>query len=145
MPLLRSDAEVALDEVTNLCLAAAGEYRTAGATTDDADLARLFGELAAQRQNAAVRLQGEIRRMGNLPDAPDADREAFEHLATRIRAVVADDAREALLEDCRRREEKLADAVAVALDQELPTATRELLGRLQKEGEWIRVRLRGAG
>ena len=35
--------------------------------------------------------------MGNLPSAPDADREAVEHLATRLRAALAVDERRALL------------------------------------------------
>ena len=145
MPLLRSTAETALDVVAESCRETADEYRTAANVTHDAELAQLFGELEEKRRTAADELMREIREMGNLPDVPDADREALDHLSTRVKAALATSEREALLADCRQREEKLAAAIDFALRQKLPATTLERLQQLKLEGEQIRLRLAAAG
>ncbi len=138
MSMLRDENEVALDEVAETCRAAAEHYRTAGAVAHTSVLADLFRRLEENRRRGAAALEDEIRRMGNLPGAPDPDREALEHLATRLKAAVAADERRALLASCLQMEEKLAAAVDAALDQNLPAPTHALLRRLQTEGSAIR-------
>ncbi len=144
MSLLRTDAETALDRATELCKEAADVYRTARAAADDTDLAALFLELEENRRQRARELAGAIRQMGNLPGAPDADRETVEHLATRAKAILSPDGRRALLEDCRQSEEKLAAAIAAARAEDLPASTLALLQRLAQEGEQVRRRLSAA-
>ncbi|MFA5517019.1 MAG: DUF2383 domain-containing protein [Desulfuromonadales bacterium] len=141
MSLLRTEAESALDRVSDRCKEAADAYRTARAATHDTDLAKLFVALEESRRRDSAALEGEIRRMGNLPGAPDADRETMEHLAIRVKAVVSTDERRALLASCRQPEERLAAAVEAALEQNLPAATLALLQRLREEGAQVRRRL----
>ncbi len=134
MPLLRTAAESALDAVAEECRDVADYYRTARHIAGQKPLAELFGQLEVRRNAFADELAAEIRRMGNIPDAPDAEREALEHLAIRLKALLAIDERHALIESCRKMEEKLTETVEEAMQHDLPAGTLQLLRRLQADG-----------
>jgi uncharacterized protein (TIGR02284 family) len=134
MPLLRTAAESALDAVAEECRDVADYYRTARHIAGQEPLAELFGQLEARRNAFADDLAAEIRRMGNIPDVPDADREALEHLAVRVKTLLATDKGHALIESCRKMEERLTETVEEAMQHDLPASTLQLLRRLQADG-----------
>jgi hypothetical protein len=137
--LLRNDAEVALDEAVEGCKAAADHYRSA-AEVAPSDLTDLFEELGRQRLEWWRRLEDEVRRMGNLPSAPDADREAVEQLVTRVKAALSRDEHLALIERAAKVEEDIAAKAASALREDLPPSARELLGEIKAGSNAARQR-----
>lgn len=141
--LLRNDAEVALDEAVEGCKAAADHYRSA-AEVAPPDLMALFEELGRERLEWWKRLEEEVRRMGNLPSAPDADREAVEQLVTRVKAALSRDEHLALAERAAKVEDDLSARVRAALREDLPPSARELLGEIDAGTAAARQRL-GAG
>lgn len=138
--LLRSDAEVALDEAVECCKAAADHYRSA-AEVAPPDLMELFEELGRQRLEWWRRLEDEVRRMGNLPSAPDADREAVEQLVTRVKAALSRDEHLALTERAMKVEEEISVRAGAAFREDLPPSARELLGEIEAGSAAARRRL----
>lgn len=131
-PALRSDAEVALDDVTVGC------KRTAEHLTDAAEviadevpsLAALFRDLAARRAALAADLERRMLEMDAYPGAPDEDRELVGVLARRLRHVLSSHDEVALLEDRLQETEDLASDIATALAcTDVPEAAREALSR----------------
>jgi uncharacterized protein (TIGR02284 family) len=139
--IVRSDAEVALDEVTECCKFVADHYRSAARVAHDPDLVRLFQDLEQKRQQWVEALEAQVRRMGNLPSAPDADREAIEHLLIRLRAVVSEE-RASLLRESDRVEKALIEKARGALEGDFPADARPLVQKIFTESEQIRERLR---
>lgn len=132
MSMLRSDAELALDEVTEICKAVADHYRSVRAAAHTPELAAVFVSLEEQRRRYVAVLEEETRRLGNLPGAPDRDREALEHLVVRLRAAFAEDERIPLLASCEKMEDHLAHALRQALGQPIPENLRRLLRQLEQ-------------
>ncbi len=135
--IVRSDADVALDEVTERCKIAADHYRTVARLTQRPELLSLFNALAQTHQSWVEQLEAQVRRQGNLPSAPDADREALEHLAVRIRAALGDE-RTSLLHESQRVEKALIDQAQAALAEELPPDARRLVKEICGESTRIR-------
>lgn len=141
--ILRTDAELALDDVTESCKAAADHYRSA-APLAPPPLAEEFGELGRRHGEWGRRLEEEVRRMGNLPSAPDADREAVDHFLTRVKAALSRDERAALLERAAEVEAEVAARAEAALREEVPPSARELLRAIAEGAGSTRERLSAA-
>lgn len=142
--ILRDDRQAALNQLAMACQNAADHYRDVAELLDDPGLERLFQELAGERQQAADALAGQLRRLGDLPQAPDGDWEAVDGLLTRVKTLLAEDRRRALLEEQERREAELAERVEAALDLELPAAARAALEALRRQVTATRSRLAAA-
>ncbi|HXV24298.1 MAG TPA: hypothetical protein VED46_08560 [Alphaproteobacteria bacterium] len=101
--LLRSDAEVALDEAL-LAAAEAGRLHREAAFLSRSPLDPRFAA-ADLRDRIAEELATAAREAGWLPRSPDPDAEAARALGKEIEAAVFDQD-EALLEDHRRRADR---------------------------------------
>lgn len=139
--MLMSDREVALDEVIVACKDAAHRYRSIAGSVHGAELAALFQDLAEQRQTVAEKLGAYLRELGYLPREPDADKETVQELFSKAKAVLAEDERIVLVEDCEHIEAQIAELTATALSQPLPEQVLATLGRLQETVAGARERL----
>lgn len=128
--LLRDERQIALSEVETLCMEAADGYTAAAEKADDAELERLFAELAREHGQLAAELAPHIRALDDLPQTPDPDREAVEQAMTGIRAFFSSDARHVLLADREHCERELEQTARAALHQSLPPATSAVLQRI---------------
>lgn len=133
--LLRDERQMAVNAVETLCFETADSYANAATKTDDASLTELFGKLATQRAQLAAELAAHIRAMDDLPQQPDPDREALEHVVSGIKAFLSGNARAALVEERMRGEDGLIASARDALRQELPPETRSMLERILAHGE----------
>lgn len=128
--LLRNNQQLALNEVGTLCIESADHYATAAGKTSDPQLAQLFTELEAERRELAAELAAHIRALDDLPQEPDPDMEAVEHLLTSVKALFSADERGILIGERVQFEHKLAEAVRAALQEDLPEDAKALLARI---------------
>lgn len=128
--LLRDNLQMAVNAVETLCFETADGYASAAARTERPEVARLFADLAAQRNQLAAELAAHIRALDDLPQQPDPDREAMVQMLSGIKALLSGDANAALIDERTQAEDKLAAAAHDALLLELPSETRSMLERL---------------
>lgn len=129
--LLRDERQMAVNAVETLCFETADAYAAAAAKAADPSLARLFETLAGQRRQIAAELAAHIRALDDLPQQPDPDREAFDHVLDGIKAFLSGNADAALIDAREQAEDKLAAASGEALRHELPAETQSLLKRIE--------------
>lgn len=141
--MLRSDWEVALDEVIVACEEAAdGHADGARHPSAEGEIGAFLAGLARQRRQQAAALEERLRSLGKLPRTPDRDSETFRHLIERVREAVAQDSAHVLLEERARDEARLLERVEAALAREdLPPGTVELLRPLREAAAAARQRL----
>lgn len=128
--LLRNEQQLALNQVETLCIETADRYAAAANTADDQILSQLFDELARQRQEFSARLADHIRAIDDLPQQPDPDRETVDELLTGIKAFFSGDQRDTLIDESKKLEHALADAIQAGLQQPLPEEAKALLTKL---------------
>jgi uncharacterized protein (TIGR02284 family) len=128
--LLRTNQQLALNDVGSLCIASADHYEAAAGKTADPELTGLFAELAAQRRQLAEELAEHIRALDDLPQQPDPDMEAVDHLLSSVKALFSTDERRVLIDEREQFEHKFAEAVQAAQQEELPVEAKALLGRI---------------
>jgi uncharacterized protein (TIGR02284 family) len=122
--LLRNEQQLALNQVETLCIGSADHYEAAAGNADDPALSDLFEKLAQQRRQLAIELADHIRALDDLPQQPDPDRETVDDLLMRIKAFFSGDQRDTLIDERKKMEQELADAVHAGLQQELPAQTK---------------------
>jgi uncharacterized protein (TIGR02284 family) len=142
--LLRDEIQTALNEVETLCLASADDYASSAGKAEDPTLARQFEGVAQQRRALAAALAPHIRALGDLPQVPDPDREAVEHVLVGIQAFLSGDRTASLRAHHLRTDAQLQQALASALQQRLPNETHSLLERMLQQVELTRHWLEGA-
>lgn len=125
--LLRDETQTALNQVERLCLTSADDYEAAAGRADDTLLAARLDEMARRRRALARDLAPHIRALDDLPQQPDPDREAFDHLFTGLKAMFSQDSDGALLEHCLRADTELQQAIEAALREPVRAETRSLL------------------
>jgi uncharacterized protein (TIGR02284 family) len=141
--VLRDERQTALNDLEVAAREAADAYADAADWAGDAELARQFRELGRTRQRMADELAEHIRRLGDLPSAPDADRETLTQLWAHLRGAVTGSWRAALLAECEQAEQVLEGHIASAVALELAADTREALQRFARDIASARERLRG--
>ena len=140
--MLISDKQIAMNDVIVKCRELADYYREAAEVLEDTKLSNLFRELSRQHKFAAEDLEKRIREKGELPKAPDADREAVELVLSRLKATLSEDERAALLEEREQIETDLVECVAKALQEDLSEKSRSLLERIRSNAVSAKERLR---
>ena len=111
MGILRSEQQVALQELYRLAQESADHYRDSADFVDDASTTRLFKHIADEREELAQQLAQAIRGTGDLPAAPDADREAGEQLIHRLHAWFTADQTRDVLQQRLSAEQELAQVL----------------------------------
>lgn len=139
--LLRDDTQVALNDVESRSLESADHYAAAVHRTEDDTLALLMSELAELRRQQAAELAAQIRAAGDLPKAPDQDRQDMRDLMNMIRPLLTGDERVSLISEREQAEDKLADAVDAALAVSLSREARSLLIGMQSSVHEAKRRL----
>jgi uncharacterized protein (TIGR02284 family) len=114
---------------------AADHHRAAMAKPCLADMESLFADAAGEHQHFAAELAAYIRLSDDQPKLPDPDKETVELFFTSIKAKLAANERQTLIEDQIKAEQKLCDAIETALQRVLPAHIQQLL-----EGMLVKIR-----
>ena len=102
MTLLRNDVQLALNDLHRALRYSVDQYRDAAEFLDDSEASAFCDKLAKEREALASEVAAEIRSRGDLPAAPDSDREAGEQLLQRLETLFSADQTREVLE--RRRD-----------------------------------------
>lgn len=132
--MLRDDRVVMLDDVIVALKRSIADMEDAADTHDEPDsLDRTLRAIAARRQAVVTTLEDALRALGDLPSAPDADRQTFSHLTLRLKTLLSGDEARTLADAACSDEEALAEAIDAALDADLPDAVKRTLRSLRDD------------
>lgn len=126
MGILRSEQQVALQGLYRLLQESADHYRDAAQFVDDAKAADLFTSIADGRDSLAEKVAQAIRDTGDLPAAPDADKETGEQLLHRLHAWFTADQTRDILEQRVQAEEDLTAVLAGTRNESEDPVFRDL-------------------
>ncbi len=120
-------------------------YEDAAGASEGPVLAELFRSLAVRRRPPYEELEDSIRRSGNLPQAPDADREALGHLVQHLQSKpLADNSRRSVLEQRMAAERRSAELIESAMGRaDWRSMVGLLLQRLRSEVAAVATHLAG--
>ena len=88
---LLSDTEVALNELLVACRESVDHYQDAIKLVEQVDVANSFRDIAKRRKLFFTRLATAIRELGDLPSAPDPDKETSEMIMHHLGAALSPD------------------------------------------------------
>ncbi|GAA0578213.1 lipid kinase [Caenispirillum bisanense] len=132
--MLRDDRAVLLDDVIVAVKRSVQDMRDAAATPDPPDrLSAALEAIADRRGRLVERLEDALRGLGDLPSAPDPDRQTFSHLTLRLKALLSGDQAGTLAEAALTDEDDLTAALSVALQADLPAEATAALRDLQAD------------
>ncbi|MDN5848557.1 MAG: hypothetical protein L0H63_02820 [Nitrococcus sp.] len=125
--MLKDDRQVALNELVAHCEATARRYRHAAdilaGTGGEAALRRF----AAERDGLTQRLRYQVRRLGDLPDTADVNRDTLQILDESVMARLAARGATAVLRERIDDEQRIMALANAALAEGLPEAVRHIL------------------
>jgi hypothetical protein len=127
--LLRSDAEIALDEAL-LAAADAGRLYREAAFKCQSPVRPQLADAGALRELIAEELAEAARQAGWLPRAPDPDQEAARALGDEIQVAIAGECEAPLLEERRRADQDALEKLRILLaTDDVPDHVREVASR----------------
>ncbi|HDZ07960.1 DUF2383 domain-containing protein [Pseudohongiella sp.] len=117
MSILRSEQQLALQQLYRLVQESIDHYRDSAEFVEDSNTAQLFTRIASEREPLAEQLAQVIRDTGDLPAAPDADKEAGEQMLHRLRAWFTADQTRDVVKQRLQAEAELAKVLADSKNQ----------------------------
>jgi Domain of unknown function (DUF2383) len=129
--MLRTELQVALNDVIVACQEAADGHETAADVIPDAGLAARLKAFVTERREAAERLGEHLRELGDLPRVPDSDLEALRDLVSRFKSALSPEEWRSLLDDRIQAEQHLVACARAALALEQREATKALLHEIE--------------
>jgi hypothetical protein len=111
MVFLRSDQEVALNDLLVALRESVDHYNDAIELVDPSPLTPLLREAAIQRSQFIPRLEDAIRQLGDLPSVPDPDKESGEMLIHHVGAALSNDYEPDVIEQRIASDQQLAQLV----------------------------------
>lgn len=139
--MLRSEEQVALDDLQRRCRETSTLYREDSRMLADGPLAQLFRKLGEPRLRMADRLAEEQRKQGDLPRGIDIDHQTLTELKERLQMRLGPNEQSPAIENRRADEEELERLCRHALTLPLPGSSRSLVRKLLKQTELAQRRL----
>jgi hypothetical protein len=131
--MLRTELQVALNDVIVACHEAADGHETAADVIPDAGLAARLRAFAGERRDAAEALGEHLRALGDLPGVPDSDLEALRDLVSRFRSALSPEEWRILLDDRIQAEQHVVACARAALALEQNEEARALLLEIEHD------------
>lgn len=144
MSIMRSEYQVALQDLHERVLESVDHYRDSASFIENEQAARLFREIADDREAFASRVAQVIREAGDLPAAPDADRETGEQLIHRLHAWFSSDQTRDVIGQRLDAEAELENWLVTQRGHGHGDVHRELLDELERQTGEVQSRLREA-
>jgi Domain of unknown function (DUF2383) len=129
--LLRTELQVALNDVIVACQEGADGHETAADVIPDDELAARLRAFARERREAAERLGEHLRALGDLPTVPDSDLEALRDLISRFKSALSPEEWRSLLDDRIQAEQHVVACARAALALEQREETRAVLHEIE--------------
>lgn len=127
MSILRSEHQVALQELFGLIQESIDHYEDAAEFVDDSAAKNIFQSIAAERQPLAGQVAQAIRATDDLPAAPNADKEAGQQLLQHLHSLLTGDQTRDVIEQRLKAEQALEDALATLRQTDTDASFQALL------------------
>lgn len=127
---LLSDTEVALNELLVACRESIDHYQDAAELVGQSDIAKIFLDIANNRKLFLTRLASAIKELGDLPSAPDPDKEAGEMMLHHLGAALSADYTNEALTQRVKAEEHILTLINAACTTEPNPSCSTLLNDL---------------
>lgn len=125
--LLKSEKQVAYDEVNRLLRLSGDQYHDAARRMHEQPLSDWCNRMAEHRHRFSDQLEQQIREMGELPSRPDPDKELITNMFVGIKEAFTANHAEYELQQRDLLENELADAVTKARAETQGPAMEQLL------------------
>lgn len=112
MSILRSEHQVALQELFVMIQESVDHYEDAAEFVDNEATSELFLGIVSQRKDLAEKVAQAIRETDDLPTAPDADREAGTQLLHHLHSLFTRDQTRDVIDQRLQAEQALIDKLA---------------------------------
>lgn len=132
---LLSDTEVALNELLVACRESIDHYQDAAELVGQSDIAKRFLDIVKHRKLFLNRLAAAIRELGDLPSAPDPDKEAGEMMLHHLGAALSADYTNEALTQRIETEEHILTLINAAYTTEPNQTCTSLLDALSSHIE----------
>lgn len=142
MSLIRNDRQLALNDLLIAIKESADHFQDAANFLEEEPTCVYFQQFAKQRLILTSRLEDAVRAEGDLPTAPDPDRETGSMVLEHIGANLSADEAATVIEHRLEKEEELSELVEHASDAGLGDNYAELLKDLDENNRFILQSLR---
>ena len=136
MNLLRTDKEVALNDLLVASRETADHYQDALEYLDDHPITTALRDIMQERLSVIERIEQAIRALGDLPSMPDPDRETGEMLLHHVTAALSSDSATEILEQRIKAERHLLALLQacndVGLDNDQPQLLQEMAQQVHR-------------
>ncbi len=139
--LIKSDKQVACDQVNQLLRLSADQYDDASNRIADSALANWFAELAGARRQFSEQLEDQIRQAGELPSRPDPDKELLTNLLVGLKEAFFSDHIAHELQQRDALEAELAEALRQAQRLHQEPGMAGLLAKLAEHVTTVRAQI----
>jgi hypothetical protein len=131
MMLLRTDKEVALNDLLMGCRETIDHYRDAVDLVSNQAVAKELRAIASLREPLCVQLEIAVRTQGSLPQVPDPDKEVSEMALHHMGAAVTQDYTYKILTQRLQAEERICELISKAHTVGLNGASGDLLSDIE--------------
>ncbi|MGM8228352.1 hypothetical protein ACSV5M_17355 [Cellvibrio sp. ARAG 10.3] len=141
MNLLRTDKEVALNDLLVASRETADHYQDALEYLDDHPITPALRDIMQERLSVIERIEQAIRALGDLPSMPDPDRETGEMLLHHVTAALSSDSATEILEQRIKAERHLLALLKACSDVGLDSDQPQLLQEMAQQVHRVITRL----
>lgn len=149
MSIIRTDKEVALNDLLVASRETVDHYRDAAEFLEDVKITSILREIADQREPFVARLTHAVRALGDLPSMPDPDKETGAMLLHHAGAFLSDDYATEVLQQRIEAEQHLAELIeagrAVGLEEECETLLDEISEHVARTNNQLQQLLKQTG
>lgn len=142
MSILRTDKQVAFNDLLMAVDEAMGGYEDFAEILDDRPIADMFRSFTQERKAIAGQLEAAIRQQDDLPSHPDADREDLGKLVHRIRALLSENEILKALQEMIEDEERTLELAQICEQQGLMPTEEAVVAQLVADVERALTRMR---
>ncbi len=124
-----------LNDLARVCVDGIHGYRTAATDIKNSELATVFEGYAAQRAKFLQQLEGEVKRLGGVPNESGSLSASVHRGWMNLKAAVTGSSAEAIVAACETGEDSATAAFERVVDTILPGEVRSLV-----EHQWEQIK-----
>ena len=141
MSIIRTDEQADALDILKLIIETADLYRAMGELLTEENVHHQLFDIAKERESYIESFRDVVRQLGELPEAPDSDRELVEQLGGKVTQLFSADSTKAILEKCLKKDDVLAEVISNTRLDEHSAEFKHLLESLNHHLTTTRQRL----
>lgn len=141
MSIIRTDEQADALDTLKLIIETADLYRAMGELLTEENVHHQLFDIAKERESYIESFRDVVRQLGELPEAPDSDRELVEQLGGKVTQLFSADSTKAILEKCLKKDDVLAEVISNTRLDEHSAEFKNLLESLDHHLTTTRQRL----